>query len=89
MRAELALTSNLDSLIYILSELKQSEDQSNDLSGFFREDEDELKSLYVNYVAKEKDYRDWEVASEILIPKKMIFDQQVLRESTKDDNVAD
>ena len=28
-------------------------------------------------------------ASEILIPKKMIFDQQVLRESTKDDNVAD
>jgi len=36
-----ALTSNLDSLIYILSELKQSEDQSNDFSGFFREDEDE------------------------------------------------
>ena len=28
-------------------------------------------------------------ASEILIPKKMIVDQQVLRESTKDDDVAD
>ena len=36
-----ALTSNLDALIYILSELKQTEDQSNDFSGFFREDEDE------------------------------------------------
>ena len=29
-------------------------------------------------------YVVWQVASEILIPKKMIFDQQVLRESTKE-----